>query len=70
MKNPRVKDIILNYQTGNISKVYEYLSREDMIVDPSTWAGNLKATIENKQIETAKQMIELVAYKFIKKEIL
>ena len=65
MKEPRVKDIIESYKTGNIVKVYEYLSQENMTVDPSTWAGQIKKLIENKQFITAKQMIELIAYKFL-----
>jgi hypothetical protein len=66
MKEPRVKQIIKNYKEGNIEKVYEYLSQSDMIVDPSTWSGQIKKMIENKQFITAKQTIELIAYKLIK----
>jgi len=67
MKEPRVKDIIKNYQKGNLKQVYEYLTQEGMIVDPSTWSGQIKKMIEDEQFNTAKQLIEVTAYKFIKK---
>ena len=67
MKEPRVKIIVNKYMQGNLAKVYDYLTESDMIVDPSTWAGRIKQTIEEKEFKTAKAMIELVAYKFIKK---
>lgn len=66
MKEPRVKTIITKYQQGNIQSVYDYLTQPDMFVDPSTWAGKLKKTIEAKEYHTAQFMIELIAYKIIK----
>ena len=66
MIEPRVIEIIENYQKGNLKKVYEYLTQPDMVVDENSWANQIKKMIENKQFETAKQTIELVAYKFIK----
>jgi len=65
MKEPRVKDIIKEYKENNITGVYKYLSQDDIIVDSSTWAGKIKKLIENKQIYSAKQLIELVSYKFL-----
>lgn len=64
MKEPRVKDILLNYKKGNLKRVYEYLNESDMIVDPSTWAGQIKNLLDNKQFLTAKTLIETTAYKF------
>jgi hypothetical protein len=66
MKEPRVKDIIKNYQKGNLKQVHEYLTQPDMVVDPSTWAGSVLNLIENKHYVSAIQLIELTAYKFIK----
>lgn len=63
MKTPRVKHIIQSYKTGNIISVYKYLTQENMIVDSNTWAGQVKQLIENGQFYTAKQIIELIAYK-------
>jgi len=66
-KSPRIKHIIYTYEHENIKGVLEYLTQPDMIVDPSTWSYNLKCIIENEQYHTARQIIELIAYKFVKK---
>ena len=66
MKEPRVRIIVNKYMQGNLVKVYDYLTESDIVVDPSTWAGRVKQTIEKKEFKTAKAMIEIVAYKFIK----
>lgn len=65
MKEPRVKELINAYQQGNIIKVKEYLEQTDMIVDPSTWSGRIKKLIDNENYQTAKQIIELTAYKVL-----
>ena len=65
MREPRVKDIIKNYQKGNLKQVYEYLIQPGMIVDPSTWSGQIKKMIEDQEFLTAKMIIEFTAYKFI-----
>ena len=62
---PRVKDIIISYKRGNINEVYAYLTQSGMEVDPSTWAGNIKRMIENKQYISVGANIELVAYKML-----
>lgn len=66
MKEPRVIKIIEHYQRGNLKQVYEYLIQPDMVIDENSWANQIKNYIENKQFETAKAAIEMVAYKFIK----
>jgi len=66
MKEPRVKILVQKYTEGNLVKVYEYLTEPDMIVDPSTWSGTVKKLIEDKQFITAKELIEIMAYKLIK----
>jgi len=65
MKEPRVKELIENYTKGNLKQVYEYLSQEGMIIEPNTWSGKIKEMIEKHQYTSAKQLIELTAYKFI-----
>lgn len=66
MKEPRVKEIINTYKKENISGVYKYLTQDNINVDSSTWCGNIKKLIEEKKIYTAKQLIELLVYKFTK----
>jgi len=63
---PRVRDIIYHYIRGNLKEVNDYLTQPQMAVDSSTWSGQIKKMIENKQFITAKETIEFVAYKFIK----
>jgi hypothetical protein len=65
MKEPRVKEIVLIYQKGNIAKVKEYLNQTDMIIEPSTWTYQIKQMIEKEQYYTAQCAIELISYKFI-----
>ena len=67
MKEPRVLEIVKNYQKGNIKQVYDYLTQDDMVVDPSTWSGKVKSMIENKQYASVKELIEIVGYKFLNK---
>ena len=66
MKEPRVKDIIENYEKGGLKDVYSYLTQDDIVVDPSTWSGNLKRMLDDNHLHTAKSLIEIVSYKFNK----
>lgn len=65
MKETRVTEIIQSYQKGNLKKVYEYLTQPDIVVLDNSWAGKIKKLIENKQFETAIQLIETVGYKML-----
>jgi hypothetical protein len=64
MKEPRVKELILAYKKNNLKGVYEYLTQEGMVVDPSTWSGRIKKLIDAELYLTAKEEIELIGYKF------
>lgn len=66
MKTPRVKQILKVYQKNGLTEVYSYLTQEDMVVDPESWAGQIKQLIENKYYYTAKTSIETLLYKFLK----
>lgn len=66
MQEPRVKELIENYQKGNLKQVMEYLTQPDMVVDPNTWCGKIMQLITAEQFFTAKTLIENVAYKFVK----
>ena len=68
MKEPRVKEVIWKYKNGNLLAVHDYLNDPNMVVDPSTWSGQIKQMIEKRQFVTAKQLIEMIAYKFINSE--
>lgn len=64
MKEPRVIELIQNYEKGNLKQVMEYLTQSDMIVDPNTWAGQIKKLIEEEKYFSAKLLIETTSYKF------
>ena len=64
---PRVKELIKEYQQGNLSQVKEYLNQPGMIVDPSTWCGKIKKQIEDELYVSTKCEIELVGYKLLNK---
>jgi len=68
MREPRVKEIIENYEKGSVRQVYEYLSQPDMLVDINTWAGQIKKMIEEEQFFSVKLLIETTAYKFKNKK--
>ena len=65
MMTPRVKQLVKEYQQGNLLQVKKYLNQPGMIVDPSTWSGKIKKLIDDKLYDTAKCEIELVGYKFL-----
>ncbi len=66
MKEPRVIELIKNYQQGNLRQVIEDLSQPDMVVDPNTWIGQVKKLLEEEEFFSAKALIETTAYKFVK----
>ena len=68
MKYPRVREILSEYDKAGINGVFKYLNQSDMIIDPSTWAGKIMKDIDEKNIYTAISRIELLEYKFPKKE--
>lgn len=67
-KQAKVKELISCYNKGNLKKVHEYLSDPDLQIkydsSDGSWAYEIKLLLDKKQYETAKQIIELVAYKF------
>ena len=65
MMTPRVKQLVKEYQQGNLLQVKKYLNQPGMIVDPSTWCGKIKKQIDNGLYDSTKYEIELVGYKFL-----
>jgi hypothetical protein len=61
---PKIRDIVTEYDKNGITGAYQYLIQPGMTVDPSTWAGRVKKTIEEKEIFSACTMIEMLHYKF------
>lgn len=64
MKEPRVKELIQAYYDNGFKGVEDYLNNPEMIIDPSTWTGNINRLISEKKYITAQEIIEITAYKF------
>ena len=47
MSFPRVKDILVHYQAGGMVAVARYLSDEDLVIDPDTFAGKMKRLLDS-----------------------
>jgi len=63
MKYPRVKEI-LQAAEGGIENVKKYLSQSEMIIDPSTWCGQIKQSIDEGHVVSVLAEIELIKEKF------
>lgn len=64
MKQARVKDILKAYKDGEIRGVKEYLTSNEIQVDPSTWSNKILTLITNNSEISASYEIELVLHKF------
>jgi len=64
MKRPRVKDVLHNYQLGGIKQVENYLGQPDLIIDPSTWVGNIQKLLKNANTISVSAEIELIINEF------
>lgn len=61
---PRVKEILWAAENGGIEAVKLYFNQPGMDIDPSTWSGNIKKTIDKGLTITAMAEIELIKNKF------
>jgi hypothetical protein len=63
VKHPRVKEVIKAADKG-IESVVKYLNQEGMVVDPSTWCGQIKKSIEENHVISVLAEIEILKEKF------
>ena len=61
---PRVKDVVKAAQIGGIENVKLYFSSPGMEIDPSTWCGQIKKSIEENHVISAMAEIQLIQEKF------
>ena len=47
MSHPRVKDVLVLYQSAGMVGVARYLDDPDLIIDPSTWTGKMKRLLDS-----------------------
>ena len=62
-KHPRVKDVIKAANDG-IEGVAKYLNQEGMVVDPSTWCGQIQKSINQNHVISVLAEIEILKEKF------
>ena len=62
-KYPRVKEVIKAADEG-IAGVAKYFNQKEMIVDPNTWCGQIKKSIEENHVISALAEIEILKEKF------
>jgi hypothetical protein len=61
---PRVRDILKSYKDGGLENLKVYFEQENLVVDPDTWAGQIKKCIDDGFVNTAVTEIELMIEKF------
>ena len=62
-KYPRVKEI-LQAAEGGIENVKKYFEQEGMEIDPNTWCGQIKKSIDENYLESVMLEIKLIQEKF------
>ena len=63
-KFPRVKEVLYAAERGGIENVKKYFEQKGMIIDPSTWCGQIKKSIDENHVNSVLVEIELIQEKF------
>ena len=61
---PRVKEVLKAASDGGIENIKKYFDQEGMIIDPSTWCGQIKKSIDENHVISVMAEIELIQDKF------
>jgi len=61
---PKVKEIIQSFNNGGIEGVNLYFAQEGMEIDPSTWSGNIKKSLDEGHTVPVVMEIKLIREKF------
>ena len=64
MSFPRVKDILVHYQAGDMAAVAAYLSDEDLVIEPDTFAGKMKRLLDSNNLGSMEAEIASLLYTF------
>jgi len=62
-KYPRVRDVV-RAAKGGIEGVKTYFDNKEMLIDPSTWCGQIKKSIDENHVVSVMAEIELIKEKF------
>ena len=60
---PRVKEVIEAAEDG-IAGIAKYFDQEGMVIDPSTWCGQIKKSIDENRVISVLAEIEILKEKF------
>ena len=63
-KFPRVREVLYAAEHGGIEGIKLYFEQKGMIIDPSTWAGQIKKSIDENHVISVMTEIELIQEKF------
>ena len=61
---PRVKEVLFAAQKGGIENIKLYFDQEGMEIDPNTWCGRIKKSIDEGHTISVMTEIELIKEKF------
>ena len=61
---PRVKDIVRAYDELGLDGVKEYFNNENLVIDPYTWSGHIKKSIDDGLSLSVCTEIEIILEKF------
>lgn len=61
---PKVREVLQVYSKGGILGVKSYFTQEQMIIDPSTWSGEINNLINNNNLVYASAKIEKILFEF------
>jgi hypothetical protein len=63
-KFPRVKEILIAYNTGGMVSVARYLSDENLIIEPDSFAGKMKKLLDSNNWSSMEAEIASVLHTF------
>jgi hypothetical protein len=61
---PRVREVVKVCENGGLPAVKDYFNQEGMEIDPSTWCGHIKKSIDNGYTDSVLAEIQLIIDKF------
>jgi len=61
---PRVKEVVKVCQQGGLPAVKDYFHQEGMEIDPDTWCGHIKKSLDDGYTDSVLAEIQLLIEKF------
>ena len=64
MSYPRVKDLLIAYDSGGMVSVIRYLNDDNLIIDPSTFIGKMKNLLDTNKVASMEAEIASLIHTF------